>query len=192
MLEVEKAKLEVWKTTVDVQKHFNDLGLRVRSIAITVLGAFLAASGYALKEGEKVDVAGQQLSLTGLILLGGLVCWSAFFVMDRLWYHRLLKAAVKHGRLVEDDLRTAISTVGLTITIDEGSPLLGLRAGHRLTIFYTSIAALLFAAAVIALAASRWFSAIGFVFILAPLVFEYIAARIAKLKSSASGKDTAS
>ena len=35
--------LEVWKTTVDVQKHFNELELKIRNFAITVVGAFLAA-----------------------------------------------------------------------------------------------------------------------------------------------------
>lgn len=50
MKESDAAKLEVWKATIDVQKHFNELGLRVRSIAVTVLGALLAAAGYALKE----------------------------------------------------------------------------------------------------------------------------------------------
>lgn len=173
MQEADKAKLEVWKTTIDVQKHFNDLGLRVRSIAITVLGAFLAASSYALKEDEIVAVGGLQLSLTGMILLGGLVCWFAFFVMDRLWYHRLLRASVQHGRIVEADLAKTIPTIGLTCSIDNGSPLLGLSAGYRLTIFYTAIAALLFTAAGVALSANFWFYVSGLLVVVAVIVVEH-------------------
>lgn len=64
--------LEVWKATLEVQRHFNDLGLRVRSLAITVLGAFMAAAGYAFKE--------QNNNAAGLILSAGLVCWLAFLL----------------------------------------------------------------------------------------------------------------
>lgn len=67
--------------------------------------------------------------------------------MDRLWYLRLLKVAVVHGRKVEEALVWTVPTIGLTTTIDNLSPLWGLRAGHRLTIFYCSIAALLWIAA---------------------------------------------
>lgn len=60
------------------------------------------------------QVLGEYVSLTGMILLAALACWVAFFVMDRLWYHRLLKAAVKHGRKVEDALKASIPCIGLT------------------------------------------------------------------------------
>lgn len=146
----DEAALEVWKVTVDVQKHFNDLGMRVRSIAITVLGAFLAAAGYALKEQQTVSLGGTPVALTGLILTSALVCWAAFYVMDRLWYHRLLKAAVVHGRKVELALTQAVPSIGLTHTIDAESPLFGIRAGHRLSAFYVAIAVLLLIAAGVA------------------------------------------
>lgn len=105
-------RLEVWKVTIDVQKHFNDLGLRVRSLAVAILAALLAAAGYALKESETVPLLGQQRSLAGLILLAALVCWIACYVMDRMWYHRLLQAAVAHGRNVERDLKPSIPNIG--------------------------------------------------------------------------------
>ena len=40
----EERLLEAWKVTVEVQMHFNELEMKVRSFAITVLAAFLAAS----------------------------------------------------------------------------------------------------------------------------------------------------
>jgi hypothetical protein len=149
----ETAALEVWKATIDVQKHFNELGLRVRSIAVTVLGAFFAAAGYAIKE--------QRLALTGVILMGALVCWSAFYVMDRLWYHRLLRAAVAHGRLVEDALQPSLPFIGLTGTIDKASPIWGMRAGHRLSFFYGFIWGLLWLAAGTALRSPWIFYVVG-------------------------------
>lgn len=174
-MDVEAATLEVWKATIDVQKHFNELSLRVRSLAVTVLGAFLAAAGYALKEGKTVEFLGEQVSLTGTILLGALVCWTAFFVMDRLWYHRLLRAAVQHGRAVEDGLRQSISTIGLTGTIDDASPLLGMRAGHRLSIFYGSIAVLLWQGAGHALNARPPYYVVGFLLLVVATALEFSA-----------------
>jgi hypothetical protein len=45
MTEEQKAALEIWKVTIDVQKHFNDLSIQVRNFAMTELGALLAAAG---------------------------------------------------------------------------------------------------------------------------------------------------
>jgi hypothetical protein len=174
MTEVNSA-LEVWKTTLAVQQHFNELSLRVRSIAVTVLGGFLAVAGYALKERATVEFMGRQISLTGAILLAALLCWGAFYVMDRLWYHRLLRAAVQHGRAVEDQLRSAIPTIGLTTTIDEASPIWGLRAGHRLSIFYGFIAVVLWIGAGTALRASSPYFLVGVMCLLVTVTFEMAA-----------------
>lgn len=160
------ATFEVWKVTIEVQKHFNDLGMRVRSIAITVLGAFLAGAGYALKEQQTVAFGSAQISLSGLILGSALVCWGAFYVMDRLWYHRLLKAAVKHGVEVEEALKVTVPLIGLTRTINDESPLFGFRAGHRLSIFYSSIAVLLMIAAGVAFRQVAWAGGIAVTFVL--------------------------
>jgi hypothetical protein len=36
----DEVQVEIWKKTVDVQQHFNDLELRIRNFALAVLGAF--------------------------------------------------------------------------------------------------------------------------------------------------------
>jgi hypothetical protein len=164
--------LEVWKATIGVQQHFNELGMRVRSIAVTVLGALLAAAGYALKEHSDVDFFGRKVSLTGTILLAALVCWAAFYVMDRLWYHRLLKAAVAHGRNVENALLGSLPNIGLTTTIDNASPLMGLRAGQRLSIFYGFVAVLLWLGAGSALRSSAPYYLVGTLLFLAAITLE--------------------
>ena len=154
MTDDEKAILEVWKVTIDVQKHFNDLSMRVRNIAITVLGAFLAAAGYALQDQATVTLLGSSFSLTAWILVAAIICWSAFYLMDLHWYHRLLRGAVKHGKSVERALEGRIPVIGLTQTIERASPVYGLRASQRLTIFYGLIGSLQMAAALAAFHAS--------------------------------------
>lgn len=142
-----QAALEIWKTTIDLQKHFNDLSMRVRGLAITVLGGFLGAAGYALNASRNVVVAATSIPLTTLILFAALICWSAFYLMDRLWYHRLLTATVAHGQKVEAALMTDLPIIGLTRCINDASPIYGLKARHRLSIFYGFFGALLYTAA---------------------------------------------
>jgi len=155
----ENAILEVWKVTIDVQKHFNDLSMRVRNFAITVLGAFLAAAGYALKDGATVTFLDETFSLTAWILLAAFLCWFAFYLMDLHWYHRLLRGAVKHGKAVERVLESRIPAIGLTHSIDRASPIYGLRASQRLTLFYGLIGSLLLTGALAAFRVSSLYLA---------------------------------
>lgn len=46
--------VRAWEKTVDVQQHFNDLELRVRSLALTTLTAVLAGAAYAFSQGIQV------------------------------------------------------------------------------------------------------------------------------------------
>jgi hypothetical protein len=150
----EEEVLEAWKTAVNVQMHFNDLGMRIRSFAITVLAAFLAATGYTVKEGIRIDLFGWQASLTGFLLLGGLVCWGAFYIMDRLWYHRLLLGAVRHGIAIENAHVERLPEIALATKIGEESPVyIGKKkvgSERKMDIFYGIVALLLIGAAVAA------------------------------------------
>jgi hypothetical protein len=113
--------LEAWKTTVEVQQHFNDLEMRIRSVAITVLGAFLAAAGFSMKEKLQLELLGRPFSLTSFILLAAAICWVLFYFMDGLWYHRLLRGAVKHGLAIEAT-NASWPELGLTKAIGDASP----------------------------------------------------------------------
>ena len=48
--------VEIWKKTIDVHQHFNNIEMRIRNIAITVLAALLGVVGFALKEKFVVTV----------------------------------------------------------------------------------------------------------------------------------------
>lgn len=142
-MDKEAIALEVWKTTIEVQKHFNEIGIKIRSIAVTVLGGFLAVAGYAFKENND--------ALAGVIILASLVCWYSFYLMDRLWYHRLLRAAVDHAEQIEKDQQGVIPNIGLTTRIKADSHLLGKSAGERLTFFYFTIGGIMAVTAIVLL-----------------------------------------
>jgi hypothetical protein len=91
-----KEVVEVWKTAVGVQQHFNDLELRIRNFAVTLLVAVIGAAAFALKEHYEVHLLSHPFSLAVAVLTAGILGWLAFYFMDRHWYHRLLLGSVRH------------------------------------------------------------------------------------------------
>ncbi len=149
------ATMTAWTTTIGVQKHFNDIELKIRNYAITVLVALLGAAAVALREGSRVEFSGVETSLATLLVGAALIAWLMFYFMDRIWYHQLLVGAVKHGQALEEVLRPDVPGIGLTGQIGESSPykllwLFKLHTRHKMAVFYGVVGAVLVALAVIA------------------------------------------
>jgi hypothetical protein len=133
--------LETWKTTVEVQQHFNDLEMRIRNFAITVVGALLAALGFTYQQGLQADVFGFTIPAGLGFVFAALFAWLAFYSMDRYWYHVFLRGAVKHASTIEDEFSTQIPGIGLGKTISAVSAnvkILGFSTNSegRLRLFY--------------------------------------------------------
>lgn len=125
-------QLKVWEKIVDVQMHFNELSVKIRGLAITVLGAILTAGAFSLKEHLAITVFSWVIPAATPILLIALLTWSAFYLMDHLWYHRLLKGAVEQGLAIEKLLEPTIPGIGLAGTIGRASALyLQIGSGDR-------------------------------------------------------------
>src|SRR5262245_38636337 len=101
-LELTKLRVEAWKTTIQVQQHFNDIEMKIPCLAITVLTAVLAAAAVAIKNGTRLDLGWFCLPLGSALLFVGLVTWLLFYFVDKIWYHRLLLGAVNHGKALEE------------------------------------------------------------------------------------------
>jgi hypothetical protein len=148
-----KHLVEAWKTTVEVQRHFNDIELTIRNYALTLLLAVAGAAGVALKEDVKVALwSGHQTSLASVLLFAGLCVHGAFFFMDRFWYHRLLKGAVDYGQKLEAELTALVpgslhDSFALTAAISRHSPVQiaawKLHSNGKMNVFYGAIALLL-------------------------------------------------
>jgi hypothetical protein len=67
--------------------------------------------------------------------------------MDRIWYHRLLYGAVKHGAFIEKRLARVLPEVALTERIGRESPLTiwrwTIHTRQKMDIFYLSIVVVL-------------------------------------------------
>ncbi len=132
--------VDIWKKTIDVQQHFNDLELRIRNYAFTILGIIISASAVAYKEYDTSY-------LSWVLVLVGLVLWVMFFLMDYGWYHQLLRGSVEHGTEIENKWSYHISALGLTKSISARSKVIlrnrTFSSSKRMKIFYGGIAVLL-------------------------------------------------
>lgn len=142
-------QVDVWKKIVDVQQHFNDMEMRIRSYAITLLVAVLGAAALGIEEGISVPVFGLHPPLGALVLAAGLLGWLSFYLMDRLWYHRLLQGAVMQGVEIENRIRPVLPEIALSDAIKVASPFKwfgkwgSVGSNQKMDIFYGTVAAIL-------------------------------------------------
>jgi len=137
-------QVEVWKKIVDVQQHFNDLELRIRNFALIVTGAFIGMGSYAIKDGGMATICGLEISVAGLVVFCSLLPLAAFYLMDRLWYHRLLDGAVAAATPVEERLREMglVIELGTKISAASSFSIFGkrVRSKHKMDGFYGLVA----------------------------------------------------
>jgi FMN phosphatase YigB (HAD superfamily) len=146
--------LEAWKVTVAVQQHFNDIEMRVRNFALTLLVAVIGASAIAIQNGSMVTLFSFKTSLAVWLLVGGVIAWLAFYFVDQIWYHRLLLGAVAQGAELERLLKQDVPGIGLTGAIGRASPArvfgFTLHSKDKMKVFYFGVALMLLAFALAA------------------------------------------
>ena len=121
-LEKLKLKVDVWKTIIDVQKHFNDLEMKVRNFGILILSAFIGAIGVSFNSGSSLIFFGGSYSIAGILAFGAAIVWMLFYFVDVYWYHPLLLGAVNKGIAIEEEIGVDIVNIDLTKTIGSSSP----------------------------------------------------------------------
>ncbi|WP_369042364.1 hypothetical protein [Streptomyces sp. Midd1] len=112
----------MWKQTIAVQQHFNDISWRIRGLALTALTATLGLAAVAARDKSAIELFTWNIQLSSSILLLGLILWLSFYFVDQVWYHRLLIGAVKHGEALETALREHLPEAGLTHSVSLNSP----------------------------------------------------------------------
>lgn len=149
-------QIEIWKQVIDVQKHFNDLCLRVRNVGISLLGVLLAAGAALHANNVVIHFASRDVSVAFWFLVVGLIVWLAMYVMDRQWYHVLLRASVEHGISIERRLMDTFPDIGLATHVQRRNHEGHLGTGARkLTVFYGAVTFILLVTMVLLLLASK-------------------------------------
>jgi hypothetical protein len=154
--EVTELQVEAWKTTIGVQQHFNDIEMKIRALAITLLTAVLGVAALAIRDGTKLHVGGADVNLSAAILIIGFLSWLLLYFVDELWYHRLLMGSVRQGRALEELLEEqGVKGFALTKAVGDASPFtmnlyfrkLEVHSTAKIRVFYFAIAILLAVAA---------------------------------------------
>jgi len=97
-----------------------------------------------------IEVVGIKFPASLTLVMVAIVVWGSFFLMDRYWYHVLLKGAVNHNMKVEAALSHRYPNISLGKTISEESAkvrIFGfkLNSNRRLNLFYGTMLAILVA-----------------------------------------------
>lgn len=114
--------IDIWKEIVDVQQHFNDIGMRIRSMFVTILLALFASIGFLLDKKLDLQVVALKIEFTVLMPLFGIIGTCLFYFIDRYWYHRLLVGAVKHAITIEKRYQVELPELSLSAAIGKESP----------------------------------------------------------------------
>lgn len=120
-LEILKLEIEAWKTTIDVQMHFNDLQMKVRNFGIFIISALLGGAGISLKGDASFAFNEHQVSIAVFFLIAAILVWFLIYLVDMKWYYPLLVGSVKHGLEVEKRLSEHVPTATLTTKIKDES-----------------------------------------------------------------------
>lgn len=113
--------LDVWKTIVTVQQHFNDLGWRIRSLAMTALTFVLGATFFGYLNADDVTLGRFTFNPSAFVPILGLAIWLLFWFADGIWYHRLLRGAQKAAGPIEETLKDHGIDAGLSTAITAAS-----------------------------------------------------------------------
>ena len=147
-------QVEIWKKIVDVQQHFNDIGWRIRALAMTALTFTLGATFFGYLNADLVTVGGLQFNPATFVPVLGFFIWLLFWFADGIWYHRLLSGASAAADPVEQRLKSLGVTAELSTEIQKAShrKWLGMEMNstRKLNIFY-AIGALILLTTTVAL-----------------------------------------
>ena len=117
-----KEIIDIWKTIVEVQQHFNDISMRIRSMFITILLALFAAIGFLLDKKPILEFLNLNIQFAVLVPLFGIFGTLLFYFIDRYWYHRLLIGSVKHAITIEQRYKEELPELSLSEAIGAESP----------------------------------------------------------------------
>jgi len=133
------AIITIWEKVVDLQMHFNEMCMNLRRTAVATLGALLAAGALAFRFGGLVHVFNKDVSIALIFVAVALLVWISFWLMDRFWYHELLRASVSYA----EGLGAPAKAAGLSVALDMSAQIrsanhrsLGLSGGNKINLFY--------------------------------------------------------
>lgn len=95
--------LEEWKHVTNVQMHFNDMIIRMRTLALSVVITVFGAGGFAIAahRDQFVTLYGRELHVSAFVVTFGLILWLTIFIIDYWYYYKLLIGSVRRGNEID-------------------------------------------------------------------------------------------
>ena len=139
--------IKVWEKVVDLQMHFNEMCMNLRRTAISLLGIMLGAGALSFRFGGLIEICNNQTSVAFIFIAIAFLVWISFYLMDRFWYHQLLRSTVSYAESLQSEAQKA----GLPFQLDlstkireENHNSLSMSGGKKIDFFYGIIALALF------------------------------------------------
>lgn len=101
--------------------HFNEIGMRIRGLFVTILLALFASIGFLLDKELFLQIWRINIQFAVLVPIFGIFGAMLFYLIDRYWFHRLLKGSVNHAIQIEKKYRNAIPELSLSDEIGKES-----------------------------------------------------------------------
>jgi phosphoglycolate phosphatase len=99
---------DAWKTTIDTQRHFNDVAMKIRHFGFVILAAVVGAAGLSLRSGYAIDLFDYNVPIGTFIMLFGAFVWIGIWFLDTKWYSPFLLGSVYTGINLEKQLNKVI------------------------------------------------------------------------------------
>lgn len=107
-------RFELWKEQERIAMHFNDLIMKVRIQALGALAAIITVGGVALKFISSEGPLPWGVISAALLVL--IVLWCAIWVLDFLYYNRLLMGAVDSLLVIEKEIQEGKKEITLNMS----------------------------------------------------------------------------
>jgi hypothetical protein len=114
--------VDIWKYSVGVQMHFNDMGMKIRNLYFTILAAAIGLLGVV--QGKQIEIPFPPVTvhLPLFVLMAVIPISMLFYFLDAHWYHRLLLGAVKQCATIEARYAGVLPEIQLGAAISRESP----------------------------------------------------------------------
>jgi hypothetical protein len=112
--------IEIWKTSIETQKHFAELSVKMRQIGLTVAGAILAIAVFLVRQDEEpasLTVCNFEIPILAVLFLAAAFVLIAARIIDVFVYHKMLRGAVSFNEQFERQYPEIFANIGLTLTI---------------------------------------------------------------------------
>lgn len=96
--------VDAWKMTVETQRHFNDVAMKIRHFGFVILAAVIGAAGLSLRSNFSIELCAYNIPIGAFIMLFGSLVWMGIFFLDTKWYSPFLLGAVRTGMQIEEAL----------------------------------------------------------------------------------------